>query len=130
MKFDYLQRVVIDAQLDVENIGECCLLGRNDIGEEWYLVIHSMMGVTEVIEYGPIVPDLNLLPSAVTLKYSRFDYNQGKIERIIDKFLNDGQRAISQAEVTDFETVSSNIVNPVDRLAGVELMRGNSNENN
>lgn len=130
MKFDYLQRVVIDAQLDVENIGECCLLGRNDIGEEWYLVIHSIMGVTEVIEYGPIVPDLNLLPSAVTLRYNRFDYNQGKIERIIDKFLNDGQRAISQAEVTDFETVSSNIANPVDRLAGVELTRGNSNENN
>lgn len=130
MKFDYLQRVVIDAQLDVENVGECCLLGRNDVGEEWYLIVHSVLGVTEVIECGPVIPDLSILPPNVTIKYSRFDYNQGRIEKIIDKFLNDGQRLISQADVVDFESISSNIINPVEKLSGVEFMRGKSNEEN
>ena len=116
MKFDYLQRVIIDAQLDVENIGECVLLGRNDLGEEWYLLIHTDMGFTEVIEHGPVVPDLSILPFSISTYYNRFEYNQGKIERIIDKFLNNPKRGISQAEVSTLEYVEEHFPNIVKRV--------------
>ena len=116
MKFDYLQRVVIDAQLDVENIGECVLLGRNDFGEEFYLIIHTDMGFTEMIEYGPAVPDLQLLPFHVSFTYDRFEYNQGKIEKLIDRFLNNPKRAVSQAEVTSLDDIREHFVNPIDKV--------------
>ena len=38
MTFEYLQRVVVDAELNVDDIGQCVILGRNDIGEESYLL--------------------------------------------------------------------------------------------
>lgn len=116
MKFDYLQRIVVESQLDVENIGECTILGRNDFGEEFYLIIRTELGWTEVFEYGPIVPDFKLLPPNITMKYNRFEFSEYRIEKLIDKFLNDGKRGISQAEVTSVENIYKCIINPLDKM--------------
>lgn len=117
MTFEYLQRVVVDAQIDIENIGECVLLGRNDVGEEFYLIIKTELGWTELLEYGPCVPDLELLPYTYTITYNRIEYNQTKIERIIDKFLNNPKRMISQAEVVQLENIREFLINPIDKVS-------------
>lgn len=109
MTFDYIQRVTVDGQLEVDNIGDCVIVGRNDIGEESYLIITTSLGVTEVVHYGPTVPDLSILPFSVTLNYNRFDYSQGKIEKIIDRFLNDPKRGITNAETTTIDSIIDNI---------------------
>lgn len=109
MTFDYLQRVVVDAQLEIENIGDCALRGRSDLGEEQYLIIRTEQGETEVIDYGPVDPTIDLLPMGVTLHYNRFEYNQNKIYRIIDKFLNDPKRVITQADVVTINEINQNI---------------------
>ena len=116
MIFEYLQRIVVEGQLDVDNIGDCVLQGNSDVGEEYYLVIKTCLGTTEVIEYGPYVPDLSILPPNYQVKYSRFDYNQGKLEKIIDKFLNDSKKMITQAKITTLEEIREFLVNPVDRM--------------
>ena len=116
MTFDYLERVVVEAQLDVENIGQCVLQANNDVGEEFYLIIVTELGWTEVLEYGPIVPDLELLPATYNISYNRIEYNQGKLERIIDKFLNNPKRMITQAKVTELEEISEFLVNPITKL--------------
>ena len=116
MTFEYLQRVVVEAQVDIENIGECALLGRNDIGEEFYLVIKTELGWTEVFEYGPFVSDLELLPINYNISYSRFEYNEGKLERIIDRFLNNPKRLISQAQVVELYEIRKFLVNPIDKV--------------
>ena len=116
MTFEYLQRVVVDAQLDVENIGQCVLQANNDYGEEFYLIIITELGWSEILEYGPIVPDLETLPYSYTVTYNRIEYNQGKLERAIDKFLNNPKRMITQAKVTDLESIVDNLVNPINRL--------------
>lgn len=126
MTFEYLQRVIVDAQLDVENIGECVISGRNDIGEEFYLIIKTELGWTEVLEYGPCVPDLELLPYNYNISYNRFEFNQGKLERIIDKFLNNPKRFISQAQVVELQDIMPFLVNPVDKIVSTE--RGLFNE--
>lgn len=116
MTFDYLERVVVEGQLDVENIGDCVLLGRNDLGEEFYLVIKTELGWTEVVDYGPCTPDLNMLPLNYNIKYSRFEYNQSKLERLIDKFLNDPKKFITQANVTTIDSIYPFLVNPIDKM--------------
>ena len=116
MTFEYLERVVVEAQIDIENIGDFNLLCRNDIGEEFYMIVRTELGWTELLEYGPYSPDLELLPLNYTVKYSRFEYNQGKLERAIDKFLNDPKRMISQAQIVEFDEIRDFLVNPIDRL--------------
>ena len=120
MTFEYLQRVVVDAELNVDDIGQCVILGRNDIGEESYLIIRTEMGWTEQISIGPVCPDIEILPFNVAILYSRFEYNQGKIERAIDKFLNDPKKMISQADVVTFDTIYPNIWQTVSKIFSIE----------
>ena len=116
MTFEYLQRVVIDGTLEVDNIGDCVIQGNNDSGEFFYLIIKTELGWTEILDYGPCVPDLELLASSYTIKYQRIEYNQGKLERIIDKFLNDPKRMITQAKTVFLEDIVEDLVNPIDKL--------------
>ena len=105
MKFEYLHRITVEAELDVDDIGQCCIRGRNDLGEEFYLIIRTDLGFTEQITYGLVVPDLEILPFNVSMQYSRYEYSQSKIERQIDKFLNDPKKLITQADVIEYEEI-------------------------
>lgn len=116
MIFEYLQRITVEGQLDVDNIGDCTLLARNDFGEEFYLIIKTELGWTEVIEWGPVAPDIGLLPTTVSITYNRFEYNEYRLEKLIDKFLNNPKRGITQAQITDLETIRPFMVNLVDRV--------------
>ena len=101
--FEYLQTIVVNGQLDVDDIGDCGILGRDDQGQEYYLITCTYMGWTEIIEYGPSLPDFELLPKSVTYKYNRIEYDEFKIEKAIDKFLN--KNPISQAQVVDINEI-------------------------
>lgn len=109
MTFEYLQRIIVDAQLDVDNIGECVLLGRNDLGEEFYLIIRTDMGWTEQINFGPVTPEVDILPFNINLTYARFEFNQAKLMRAIDKFLNDPKKMITQADVIEVDSIQEGI---------------------
>lgn len=116
MTFEYLQRIVVDAQLDVDNIGECVLRGRNDLGEEYYLIVRTDMGWTEQINYGPVTPDIDILPFNINLSYSRFEFNQTKLMRAIDKFLNDPKKMITQADVIEISDIRENIIDSINKI--------------
>ena len=88
MKFEYSQRVVVEAELDIENIGQCAILARTDLGEEYYLMIRSELGDVDVIEYGPSIPDLEKFPANVVYTYDHFEYSDYKLQKRIDKFLD------------------------------------------
>lgn len=112
--FEYMQVVTVGAQLEVDDIGECAILARDDLGQEYYLLITTRMGQTETIEYGPCIPDISLLPKSVTYKYNRFDYSEFRIEKVIDKFLN--SNPVTCAEIVDEDTVKNLLKNPIDHL--------------
>jgi len=116
MTFEYLQRVIVDAQLDVDNIGECVLRGRNDLGEEYYLIIRTDMGWTEQINFGPVTPDVDILPFNINMNYARFEFNQSKLMRAIDKFLNDPKKMITQADVVDLSDIREPIIDSINKI--------------
>ena len=116
MKFDYLQRIVVEGQLDVENIGDCVIVANNDLGREYYLVIKTLLGWTEILDYGPYTPDFIMLHNEYSVKYSRIEYNETKIEKVIERFLNDPKRMITQAKISTLEEVREFLVNPIDKL--------------
>ena len=45
------------------------------------------MGTSNIIEYGPALPDFEILPKKVTYKFDREDYNENKLSKRIEKFL-------------------------------------------
>lgn len=116
MTFEYLQRVVVDGTLEVENVGECVIQANNDFGEEYYLIITTELGYTSILEYGPIVPDLDQLQPTYNIRYSNFEYSQFKIEKTIDKFLNEAKRLITQAKIVELEDIRENLINPIDKV--------------
>lgn len=112
--FEYLAVVTVGAQLEVSDIGECAILARDDRGAEYYLIVTTKLGLTEIIEYGPCVPDVKLLPKSVVYKYTRINFSEYRIEKIIDKFLN--SNGITYAELSTIEDLKPLMKNMVEHL--------------
>lgn len=117
MNFKYLAKVTQEGDIEIENIGNCAINANNDLAFEWLLIIKTIMGVTEVIEYGPFLSDLkDYSPANVSCSYNRFDFNEAKIKKRISSFLNDGYRNITQAFEIPFEEAEPKIKNLLELL--------------
>lgn len=101
MNFPYLIQTTATADIEIDDIGDVCLCANNDDMDEWYLYIHTNLGRTTIIEYGPINADLNELPDFTNCSFSRIDFNEKKLDTTIDRFLNNPHRVITQVrEIT------------------------------
>lgn len=69
MNFPYLRVSTTMDSLEVEDIGNCSIRAFNDEGEEYILIIDTNVGITRIFTYGPIVPDLDLLPKQVNCQF-------------------------------------------------------------
>ena len=98
MNYQYLAQITTTADIEIGNIGNTCIQAFNDVADEYYLYLHTDLGRTTIIEYGPIVADMEELPDFCICNYSVIDYNEKKIDKIIDKFLNNPTRKITQAQ--------------------------------
>ena len=115
--FDYQFVRTVGAQLEVPDIGDCCILGRDDIGQEYYLIITTYMGSTDIIEYGPALPDFEVLPKSVKYTFDRIDYSEFKIEKRIDKFLSG--HPITFAEVVQLEDIAEFVRPPLNHMRNI-----------
>lgn len=120
MHFDYLVKLKKEESIDIENIGNCAIEVWNNLGFEWLLIIKTNEGLTEVVEYGPLLPDIKYPPANVSYTYSRFDFSESKISKRIDKFLNDGYRNITQAFEISRDEAASRMRNLVEFLYDCE----------
>lgn len=112
--FEYMIVRTVGAQLDIDDIGECCILGRDDLGQEYYLIITTYMGSTDIIEYGPALPDFEILPKSVKYTFDRIDYSEFKIEKRIDKFLTG--HPITFAQVVTLDEIHEFIKAPLNYM--------------
>lgn len=103
--FDYFYTKTAFGQLQVDDIGDCCIQANNDEGLFYYLLIESNMGWVKILEYGPAAPDFDELPKAVTCNFNRIEYNEKQINKRIEEFLNNRYRNITQAQLVDREVL-------------------------
>lgn len=101
MKFDYCISTTADAQLDILDMGNVCIEATNYKGEHYYLITKTDLGWTESLEYGPIIPEMQLLPTSVMCSYNRIEYSEYKLDKMITSFLNSGKRNIQHASVIE-----------------------------
>ena len=116
--FDYFYTTKINAQLCVNNIGNCVIKANDDFGNDYFLLIKTKLGSTYIVEYGPYNPDLK--PNHVSYLFDKFDYNEYKIEKRIEKFLTSSNRGITQAEEVNEEDIIEYLVSPLALYGGYD----------
>ena len=116
MQFDYLYQMQATGFLEVDDIGNCCISATTMLYTEHIMIVKTEGGRTKIIQYGPRYIDNDLiLPNNVDYTYSEFDFNEGKIKRIIDNWLNSKTLA-QQAVLITIEEAIERIKNLVDFL--------------
>lgn len=114
MNFEYLVKIKKESSINIEDIGNCALDVFNDLAFEWLLLIRTKEGVTEIVEFGPIIADLEYPPAKMSYTYDRISFAEGKIINRIQKFLNDGYRNVTQAFEIDQKEAKEKMKNLVD----------------
>ena len=96
MIFDYLRTVQSLDTITIEDIGNTCINTINDDAEEWYLIITTKQGWTEIKEFGPLVVDSDKLKQYFMYNKFSFEYNEKRLRKIIDNFINNTRHNITQ----------------------------------
>lgn len=101
--FEYLKVISAMDSFDVEEVGSCCLKANNDGGEEFWLLVRTLLGNTKVLTFGPLLIGTNIFED-IKIEVQSFQYNEKRVIKTIDTWLNDPKKAITQLEESDLET--------------------------
>lgn len=105
---EYLREVSYMDAVEIEDIGNIALVLYNDAGQEWYLLTTTSLGWTKLYMFGPLLPDVNsLVLKSFSFTYSEIEYREYKIISMLEKFIQDPKKEISQViEITKEEVLN------------------------
>lgn len=107
--FSYLYTMQATGFIDVENIGEVALSIRNDFLQEKILIVSTDLGETTILKFGPRY-DSGKVNDTAEFLFERMQYNSAKIERIIDKYINDAKFCTTQVTQITKEEAMERII--------------------
>lgn len=110
MEFEFVQTVRCENSIDIEDVGNTIIETCTMNGYASILAIKTNLGVTQIIEYGPVRLDINILPDSLDYSYQKFQFNQKKIAAIIRKFLNSpGVESASEIDIARAKSLIKDI---------------------
>ena len=112
MQFEYLQQITSQESIEIDDIGNTAIQTFTNYAETKVMIIKTLDGITEVIEFGPVNIDVKELPDRVIYTYERFEFNQRKLIKKIEKFIQDD--SVAQVIETDYNHAKEVIKNLVD----------------
>lgn len=98
MIFDYSALSVFTKSIDVDDIGNTAIRATSDEGLQYYMVIKTVMGITSILKFGAIVPDIQALVNNFSVLYQKIDYKEKLIQKSILQFINDPKKRITDVE--------------------------------
>lgn len=101
--FEYLYTLTATGFFEIEDIGNFAISCTNNIYNEYLLVVQTTYGRTQVLQYGPRKIDMDEPNLSMLCTYSEFDFSESKIESLVDKFVNDPKKIISQVTIISQE---------------------------
>lgn len=101
--YEYMHITTAMDSICVEDIGECALQEFNDEGDQWFLVITTFLGRSKIIEFGPIRD--GEIQDNFYLSRKNIEYRETSLDKIIQKFIENPHRMITQVEIVDEELV-------------------------
>lgn len=103
MNFEYNKQMKALNEIDIEEIGSFAIEASNDEGMFYYLIVRTTLGKSTFTSFGPIIPDIEMIPSGYELKLERIDYTEAKLAKVISKYINDPYKRITQIETIEIE---------------------------
>lgn len=98
--FSYLDAI------DIENLGNFTLECISTEGYYYYMITKTFQGVVSIFTWGPIIPDVDLIPptqgkntTAFEFKLTRLKWNEKKICNNVYSFINNKDRCISSVKL-------------------------------
>ncbi len=86
MNFEYARQSEFTADIEIDTIGNCAIRG-TCMNEMYYIcIIRTSIGLTELFESGPYLPDGTLSIICET-SYQKIGYDERKIRKFIASFL-------------------------------------------
>ena len=101
MQINYMYTFTSNDSIEIEDVGNFNLSISNDMYSEWIMICSTLYGITTCFQAGPFIPDFDNITDKVTYSFQRFEYNQNKIYKMIDNFINDSKKLITRAEIID-----------------------------
>ena len=105
---------VMSAEIDIDNIGECCLKAEDELGSLYYLIISTDSGVAKTIKFGPIQGESGYEPNKSKVEYESIVFDAKKLIAKATYFLTGNK--IVNAEVIDKSEAVDELVNAMRRL--------------
>lgn len=107
MIFEYLPEEVFTKQLDLVDIGNTALRLTTKAGDEFYLVLKTVMGKTSILKFGPVMSDVQILLDYFSLLYKKVDYKEITLQKEIKLFIQDPKKEIALVEeIVDEEALA------------------------
>ena len=103
MEFEFNKELTPQNQIEIDNIGSFALEASNNTGAYYYYVIQTIMGQTIIASCGPVIPDIDILPSGFCVSLHKMPYNEVRLSKVINLFLNDKDKKIVDAKEVNIE---------------------------
>lgn len=101
--FNYSYEETSTADIQIEDVGNVVLKAINLQQQCWILYIKTVLGFTSILQYGPYSLD-GIRQQYCQSTYSRFEYSEYKLSKIIDNFINNPRYMITQViEIDEYE---------------------------
>ena len=103
MEFEFYKQLTAQNKIDINNIGSFALEAYNEDGVYYFYLVKSIMGQSVIASCGPIIPDLDAIPSGFSINLYKMPYNEARLSKAIGLFLNDREKQITDAREIDIE---------------------------
>lgn len=104
MIFEFSVQKTFNESIDIVDMGNTALRCINKKLENYYLITKTIMGKTNIIKFGPVCPDVEMLLNDFSVSYKKIDYKENVLFKEIDKFINDYKKEVDTIEeITEYE---------------------------
>ena len=101
-------------ELNIENIGDFAICGTNEIGQEYYMIVQTELGLTRMLTYGPALLELPHTPCSGKMSFVTILYDSKKIISAVSKFLL--SNGCVEAEIEDKDEVLKLVLSSIGGL--------------
>lgn len=101
VEIEFNQQLTYQNYIDIDDIGQCAIEMFTEEGFNHYIVVTTSMGSTTIATCGPINNEIDLVPNGFNISLTRMDFNEQKIIKFINLYLNNKKLKINSASEID-----------------------------
>lgn len=104
---EFNNQLMPQSVVEIDELGDFGLEAINDEGYYYYIAVRCFQGMAVIATCGPVIPDVDLLPSGFSMSLSKTPFREDKMNKFLNLFLNDKHRLLTEARLISFEEAIS-----------------------